>query len=182
MIKRCLKKTIFLIGSLFYDPIYVEKIQWRKLLQLIISQKIFRIEAHVPWPVHWSSIVSEPKKITMSDKLAMPGYSIGCYINSFNGIEIGNNVLIGPGVKLISANHQLDAFENHDNCGPIKIGSNCWLGSNSIILPEVTLADHTIVGAGSVVTKSVYEKNCVIAGNPARKIKSIGPYKEKLSQ
>lgn len=44
---------------------------------------------------------------------------------------------------------------------------------NCSILPGVTLGEHTIVGAGSVVTKSFPEGNCVIAGNPARKIKEL---------
>ena len=44
---------------------------------------------------------------------------------------------------------------------------------NSMILPGVTLGSHTVVGAGSVVTKSFPEGYCVIAGNPAKKIKAI---------
>jgi acetyltransferase-like isoleucine patch superfamily enzyme len=44
---------------------------------------------------------------------------------------------------------------------------------NAVILPGVTLGDHTIVGAGSVVTKSFENGNCVIAGNPAKIIKNL---------
>ena len=44
---------------------------------------------------------------------------------------------------------------------------------NSVILPGVTLGDHTIVGAGSVVTKSFPDGDCVIAGNPARMIRRL---------
>ena len=44
---------------------------------------------------------------------------------------------------------------------------------NSVILPEVTLGDYTIVGAGSIVTKSFTKGNCVIAGNPAKVIKEL---------
>ena len=44
---------------------------------------------------------------------------------------------------------------------------------NSVILPGVTLGNHTIVGAGSIVTKSFSEGNCIIAGNPAKKIRDF---------
>ena len=44
---------------------------------------------------------------------------------------------------------------------------------NSVILPGVTLGDHTVVGAGSVVTKSFEQGYCVIAGNPARIIREL---------
>lgn len=49
----------------------------------------------------------------------------------------------------------------------ITLAKRCWMGMNSIILSGVTLGDHTIVGAGSVVTKSFPEGECVIAGNTA---------------
>lgn len=66
-----------------------------------------------------------------------------------------------------------------DVLGRIKIGNNCFVGANVTILPGVTLADGTIVGAGSVVCKSVMEKNKVIAGNPARVISSVELLKKK---
>ena len=53
------------------------------------------------------------------------------------------------------------------------IGEKCWIGMNCVVLPGVTLGDHTIVGAGAVVTKSFKDGYCVIAGNPAKKIKDI---------
>jgi acetyltransferase-like isoleucine patch superfamily enzyme len=73
-------------------------------------------------------------------------------------------------VKIISANHDLDDFANIVHCGPITIGKKCWIGANAVILPEVTLGDGVVVGAGSVVTKS-FAKNSVVAGNPAQLIK-----------
>ncbi len=51
------------------------------------------------------------------------------------------------------------------------IGEKSWIGMNSMILPGVSLGPNTIVGAGSVVTKSFIDGNCIIAGNPARIIK-----------
>ena len=55
----------------------------------------------------------------------------------------------------------------------IIIGKKCWIGMNSVILPGVVLGDHTIVGAGAVVTKSFVDGNCVIGGNPARIIRKL---------
>jgi acetyltransferase-like isoleucine patch superfamily enzyme len=62
--------------------------------------------------------------------------------------------------------------------GKIKIGNNVFVGTNVIIMPNVTIGDNVIVGAGSIVTKSI-ESNIVVAGNPARFIKSLKDYEEK---
>ncbi len=53
------------------------------------------------------------------------------------------------------------------------IGDNCWIGMNSVVLPGVKLGEKTIVGAGSVITKSYEEGHCIIAGNPAKIIKYL---------
>ncbi len=56
--------------------------------------------------------------------------------------------------------------------GSIKIGNGCWVGANAIILPGVTIGDGVVIGAGSVVTKNC-DSDCLYAGIPARKIKSL---------
>lgn len=144
-------------------------------LQYFFIQRICRINGHVPWLVHWSSHVSGADKIQLSTHPPFPGYSPGQYIQAVNGIRFGANVIMGPGVKLISANHDLNDFEKHIPCGPIVIGDNCWLGANAVLLPEAKLGDHVIVGAGAVVSGS-FPDNCVIAGVPARKIRDLEPY------
>ncbi len=55
----------------------------------------------------------------------------------------------------------------------VHLVEHCWIGMNSMILPGVTLGPHTVVGAGSVVTKSFPDGYCVIAGNPAKIIKVL---------
>jgi acetyltransferase-like isoleucine patch superfamily enzyme len=111
-----------------------------------------------------------------------PGLGPGQYIQAENGIYIGRNVRMGPGVKIISANHNLENFEQHDPSEPIYIGDFCWLGANCVILPGVNLGSHVIIAAGAVVTKSFKENDIVIGGVPAKKIKDIGPYKGGLPE
>ena len=96
-----------------------------------------------------------------------------CKFQDQGGIEIGNNVLIGHGVTLATLNHDM-VPENRASMRAkrIKIGSNVWIGSNSVILPGITIEDGAIIGAGSVVTKDVKEKT-IVAGNPAKVIKHI---------
>jgi acetyltransferase-like isoleucine patch superfamily enzyme len=144
-------------------------------LQYFFAQRICRINSHVPWLVHWTSHVSGVKNIRLSTHPPFPGYSPGQYIQAANGIHFGANVIMAPGVKLISANHDLNDFEKHIPCGPIVIGDNCWIGANAVLLPNVQLGNHVIVGAGAVVSGS-FPDNCIIAGVPARKIRDLDPY------
>lgn len=65
--------------------------------------------------------------------------------------------------------------------GEIRIGNNCFIGARTVILPGVSLADTTIVAAGSVVTKSVSETGTIIGGNPARFIGRTGAFAEKMA-
>lgn len=64
---------------------------------------------------------------------------------------------------------------------PITIGDNVYIGNNVIILPGVQIGSNVIVGAGSVITKNIPD-NVIIAGNPARIIKGIDEYLEKIKQ
>ncbi len=100
----------------------------------------------------------------------------GCYIQAMNGIHVGRNLWVGPGVKIISANHDPCDYARHIKTNPIKIGDDCWLGSNCVILPGVELGDHTIVAAGAVVTKSFDEGDIMLAGVPAKIIKRLDKY------
>ena len=92
------------------------------------------------------------------------------YIQAINGVVIDSSVLIGPDVKIISANHNFKNFNKWDDSDPIIINKNVWIGANSVILPGVNLGLNCIVGAGSIVTKS-FEDNSLIGGNPARLIR-----------
>ena len=91
------------------------------------------------------------------------------FIPEFSIIE--KDAWIGPNVVMTNATYPKSKSAKHNLKGPL-ILENAKIGGNSTILPGVTIGENALVGAGSVVTKNV-EKNEVVAGNPAKKIKSI---------
>lgn len=97
----------------------------------------------------------------------------GTYFQAFGKINIGRGSYIAQNVGIITANHNLHDLDLHSQPRDVNIGEKCWIGMNSVVLPGVTLGPHTIVGAGSVVTKSFPKGNCVIAGNPAKIIRHL---------
>jgi acetyltransferase-like isoleucine patch superfamily enzyme len=168
----------FFIGfvKLFYRKYNYDGRMKKWLLLYIFMQKIIGINRSVPWPVHWSSRVDAPGKIEAN---GMPiGFMPGCYIDGRNGIVLESNVIIGPSVSIISQNHHTTDFDKYRIQPPIRIGKNSWIGTHAVILPGVQLGPHTIVAAGSVVTKSFPDGDQIIAGNPAKVIKKIEKYKE----
>lgn len=72
-----------------------------------------------------------------------------------------------------------EEFPDIDIVRPITIGNNVFIGYGSIILPGVTIGDNVVIGAGSVVSRNV-PSNSVAAGAPARVIKSLHAYREKV--
>ena len=134
-----------------------------------VVQRLFRVNADVPWSVHYTSRVTEPRRIRIGRNVwrsfALSG---GCYIQGINGVEIGDDTIFGPGVKIISANHARD-LARHVDSAPIRIGRRCWIGANAVVLPGVELRDDVTVGAGAVVTKSCPAGSTVV-GIPARPV------------
>lgn len=103
----------------------------------------------------------------------------GATIYARKSIIIGENTLIGGNAKIIDNDfHPIEAeARNADikekiSAKPIVIGKNCFIGCNALILKGTILGEGCVVGAGSVVTGK-YEKNCIVAGNPAKVIKKI---------
>lgn len=93
-----------------------------------------------------------------------------CVILDPGRVEIGDDVLFGPGVHVYTATHPLDAAERAKGpefAKPVQIGSRVWIGGRSIVLPGVTIGDDVIIGAGSVVTRDVPNGTRAV-GNPCR--------------
>jgi hypothetical protein len=143
---------------------------WHTVKTFLIWQRVFRINSGIPWPVHPTSRVANWQKIRISGR-GMPGSSPGCYIQAGNGIFLGDNVLIGPGAGIISANHSRKSTAGWDRTRPVTIGNDVWIGMNAVILPGVSIDDQAIIGAGSVVHDDI-PSHSVAAGNPCRVVRS----------
>ena len=90
-------------------------------------------------------------------------------------IVIGDEVLVGPAVQFLTADHPLDAELRRagwESGRPIDIGAGAWLGGGAIVLPGVTIGENAVVGAGSVVTADI-PPGVVAVGNPARVRRTI---------
>lgn len=102
-----------------------------------------------------------------------------CHFQDQGGITLGDNCLVGHNVIFATLNHGFAPEERQSMLpAPIVVGRNVWIGSNSTILQGVTIGDNSIIAAGSVVTKDVLA-NAIVAGVPARFIRSISPEEEK---
>jgi acetyltransferase-like isoleucine patch superfamily enzyme len=134
-------------------------------------QKVLGFNREVYWPVHFTSKINQWRNIQVGVDVC-PGYEPGCYIQGLGKVVIGDYTQIAQNVGIISANHDVHDCRHHEPAA-VEIGSYCWIGMNSVVLPGVKLGDFTVVGAGSVVTKSFPEGHCVVVGNPARKIRDM---------
>ena len=102
------------------------------------------------------------------------GISQNCFLQASGKLSIGNNVIIGPGTKIFTENHNFDDLNSFINTQGVKradvsIESGAWIGSNVVVLMGVTIGAGSIVAAGSVVNKDI-EANTIYGGIPARKI------------
>src|SRR5690242_12770305 len=92
-----------------------------------------------------------------------------CILNDIGGIEIGDDVMIGPRVSLLTAGHPLDPVRRRRQivAAPIVIERNAWLGAGATILHGVTVGADAVVAAGAVVTHDV-PPGMLVAGVPAQ--------------
>ena len=102
------------------------------------------------------------------------GVGIDCNVGG--SVTIGDHVMMGPECVLLSHNHRFDRLDipmcqqGFSEEQPIHIGNDVWIGTRAIILPGVTVGDHSVVGAGAVVTKDV-PPYAVVGGVPAKILK-----------
>lgn len=134
-----------------------------------------RFNPRIPWPCSPHIRVGNYKNIHFHPDDINNFQGVGNNFQTWSDghIYIGYGTWIAMNVGIITTNHSLGDPNEHDAPKDVIIGEKCWIGMNSTVLPGVTLGNHTVVGANSVVTKSFPEGNCVIGGNPARKIRNL---------
>ena len=126
-----------------------------------------------------------------TEKLIKMGMKVGKSFKRLNGvildpghcwlIDIGDNVTMAPRVHILCHDASTKTFLGYTKIGRVTIGSNVFIGADTVVLPGVTIGDNVIVGANSTVTHDVPD-NIVVAGSPAKIICSLEQYLEKEKQ
>ena len=98
----------------------------------------------------------------------------GCMLMDIGGIEIGDDVMLAPAVKLMTSGHPLDPALRRRQivAAPIVVERNVWLGAGATVLHGVTVGQDAVVAAGAVVTRDVPPAT-LVAGVPARVVRSV---------
>jgi acetyltransferase-like isoleucine patch superfamily enzyme len=165
-----LKKIIgiipFCVSYLKFHKSLTNKVSFGKYLKFQLKKN-----KSIYWPIHKTTDVTHPQNIFVGIN-SNAGTRSGCYIQGNGKIFIGDYVHFASNIGVLSGNHGVYKHFETEKKETI-IGDYSWIGMNSVILPGVILGPRTIVGAGSVVTKSFPEGYCIIAGNPAKPIKTI---------
>jgi maltose O-acetyltransferase len=100
--------------------------------------------------------------------------NFGAVILDGGKVTIGARTLLAPGVHIYTAGHPLDIADRKEweDCKPVAIGRDCWIGGHATICPGVTIGDRSVIGAGAVVVKDIPPDSLAV-GNPARVVKKL---------
>lgn len=143
---------------------------WSRPVRAWLCRRIFK-RAGANINVEKGAYFGDGSEIEMGDN---SGIGVNCQV--YGPVKIGNDVMMGPEVVVITRNHRwnrLDVamrLQGHLPPEPVTINDDVWIGTRVIILPGVTIGRGAIVGAGSVVTRDVPEY-AIVGGNPARVIR-----------
>jgi maltose O-acetyltransferase len=102
-------------------------------------------------------------------------FNFNCVVLDVALVTIGPRTMFGPNVQIYTATHPMNHLERssgREYAKSIVIGEDVWIGGSAVICPGVTIGNRSVIGAGSVVTKDIYE-DVFAAGNPCRVIKSL---------
>jgi acetyltransferase-like isoleucine patch superfamily enzyme len=107
------------------------------------------------------------RKVSLGSRVVV---NFGCLLDGRRyRIDIGDDASIGPEAAVLTLGHDPQAPDFATRGGPVLIGARVWIGFRAIVLPNVTIGEGAVVGAGAVVTRDV-EPYAIVAGSPARVI------------
>lgn len=136
------------------------KIHWLQRISPFCSLNIYGkgnlvIGRNCQFPAGCDLTVLGNGRLVLGERVIMNKY---CVLSAHCSIEIGDNCLIGPGVKIFDNYHRFSkehGAKQELSVAPIKIGKNCWLGSNAVILKGTNIGDNCVIGAGCVVKGTI---------------------------
>jgi len=172
--------------TLCYNPeskplsLKIQILSWR-----LFGEPIFRI---IPTPLFsirsallrcFGAKIGKNVRIYPSVRIWLPsrlnigpdvGVGEGVYLYNKSLISIASGSILSRGSFVATASHDYNSPGFELVSQPVIIGKLCWIASSTIILPGITIADGSVIGAGSVVTRDTVEWT-IHCGNPARAIK-----------
>jgi galactoside O-acetyltransferase len=111
-------------------------------------------------------------EVVIGNNVQINGYT---FIYGGGGVEIGDGVMIGANSVISSVSHRPTAAQRQDlTLARVKLGKSVWLGAGCVVLPGVEIGENSVIGAGSVVAKSI-PANVVAVGVPAVVRRSLEP-------
>lgn len=164
------------LTKLYYDADNADKARRREILTELFGYIGSNVEIDVPFHCDHGD------NINIGDNVII---GMNCTFVDNAPIKIGNNVMIASNVQLYTSFHPVEAGkrltdDRQEKSGvffrtlakPIAIEDGAWIGGGVVILPGVTIGKNSVIGAGSVVTRSIPE-NCVAVGNPCKVLRRI---------
>ncbi|OJG52093.1 hypothetical protein RV06_GL001108 [Enterococcus haemoperoxidus] len=160
LVKQHNERLIMMMNAQYYSN--EEILQY---LEEITSQKIDpSVKISQPFYTDFGKHITFGKDIFINQNVTFV---------DLGGITIEDQVLIGPGSRLITVNHLISPKKRRGiKVEPIYIKKNAWLGANVTILPGITIGKNSIVAADSTVTKDVPD-NVIVVGSPAKVVRKI---------
>lgn len=182
--KRSISEILYLARCLFFTKLSIPKARMIRLPIDIRGKKgiDFGTGLTTGYGCRIESFSEDGSKtLFFGNKVQINDY---CHINALKSVRIGDNVLIASKVFITDLEHGSYVGDENDSqpssivndrtlsSKPVVIGNNVWIGELCSVLPGVTIGENSIIGANSVVTKSI-PANSIAVGNPAKVIKQF---------
>ena len=145
------------------DPSYVE------YLEELFDRKLDGVRILTPFICDFGNRIKFGKGVFINHS---------AILSASGGIEFEDGVMLAPGVRIATINHDMNERHTKYTYGKVLIKKNAWIGMGATICPGVTVGEYAVVAAGAVVTKDVPDY-AVVGGVPAKVIRMQDPDEQK---